>query len=215
MVKTLSQAEIAEAAQALADDELVVAPTARWYMVCGRARCSTTASRIFRAKARPNSKVLMLCLGQPDWAEELFLLTDEARVLAAHFWPGDLLLKLRWRSQSQSALHPGVGEPIALVGVPNDPLGDLARALGEPLVASSANVSGDLDAQGTEPAISVDEARRFVELSSEPIRVVVDGGIAPQARHLTVVDASRERASLEREGTLHPRAVAAALGRAL
>jgi L-threonylcarbamoyladenylate synthase len=78
---------------------------------------------------------------------------------------------------------------------------------GSPLAATSANVSGG------KPSISAREVAEFARQVDLDLPIV-DGGIAPQWAHMTIVDCATPGipVRIEREGTIHPRAILAALG---
>jgi tRNA A37 threonylcarbamoyladenosine synthetase subunit TsaC/SUA5/YrdC len=90
-------ASVEAAAAALDADQLVVMPSARWYMLCGRADAEPVTRRMFAGKHRPSDRSLMLAVADRKAAAGMFSFTSAARVLADAFWPGDLALLLPWR----------------------------------------------------------------------------------------------------------------------
>ncbi len=73
------------AAEALDAGELVVLPSARWYMLCGRADAEPVTRRMFAAKRRPPDRSLMLAVADVDAASRMFTFTSAGRVLADAF----------------------------------------------------------------------------------------------------------------------------------
>ena len=212
-MKVVGRGQVAEAAAAVDAGGLVVVPTARWYMLCGAAGDRAVCDRIFAGKRRPSGKPLLYVTRSTAEAFEKFVMTPDAERLVDAFWPGDLALRLIWRNPEEGSAYPSVGESDALVGHEAGVLGELARLAAVPLAATTANISAAPGAAGPEPAITVGEVAAFVSESGMDVAVVVDGGVCPVARHLTVVDCTGPHAVLARSGVVDDRAVTAALTR--
>ena len=143
-----------EAAKALRDGRVALVPTET---VVGLVAAEPGLRRIEELKARdPHKPIALLCAS----AEEAFALAANApplaRRLADLYWPGPLTLVLD---------RPGGGT----VGL-RVPAGPVVRAMlaayGEPLYATSANISGEPAPKGIE---EVDPR------VSEAVDVIVDG----------------------------------------
>jgi L-threonylcarbamoyladenylate synthase len=143
-----------EAAKALRDGRVALVPTET---VVGLVAAEPGLRRIEEIKARdPHKPIALLCAS----AEEAFALAANApplaRRLADLYWPGPLTLVLD---------RPGGGT----VGL-RVPAGPVVRAMlaayGEPLYATSANISGEPAPKGIE---EVDPR------VSEAVDVIVDG----------------------------------------
>jgi L-threonylcarbamoyladenylate synthase len=165
-----------KAAEALRDGEVALVPTET---VVGLVAAEPGLGRIEQIKNRdPGKPVALLCAS----AEEAFALAASvpplARRLASLYWPGPLTLVLD---------HPGGGT----VGV-RVPAGPVVRAMlaayGEPLYATSANLSGDPAPKGLE---EVDPR------VSEAVDLVVEGE-SGSGEASAVVDLSGGRVQLLR-----------------
>lgn len=209
-MKVIPDDQLADASAAIAAGELVVVPTARWYMVCANAADGDACDRIFAGKARPATKSLLYVLPSAD-AANLFELSPQAERLAAAFWPGDLAMILPWREPIVGQRHRAVGATNALVSLAPGVLGELAAKSTVPIAATTVNVSGDGSADDPGPAITIAEVERFVALTSVAVSYCLDGGICPVANHLTIVDCTTSDARLVRAGVVHERAIAAAI----
>ncbi|MGW1817061.1 L-threonylcarbamoyladenylate synthase [Streptomyces sp. NPDC002125] len=205
----LARDQLPDAARFLAIGKVVAVPTPRWYMLCARAADTDATSAVFRIKQRPRTKPLLLLLDNPATAETLFDLSDDARLLTGDLWPGDLALRLPWKPGVEPVA--AVGSP-ALVGCPNGILGQLVTLVGEPLAAAVCSISAPAAGDQDHPALTADHVTAFDQTTEAGIAAVVDGGICPHGRHMTIVDCPAGAAArLEREGTVHARAVEAAL----
>ncbi|GED88506.1 L-threonylcarbamoyladenylate synthase [Streptomyces sp. 6-11-2] len=205
----LAPDQLADAARLLAAGPMVAVPTARWYMLCARAADPAATNAVFRAKQRPTAKPLLLLLDSSATAEALFDLSGDARLLAGGLWPGELGLRLPWKPGAETVA--AVGSP-ALVGCPDGILGQLVALAGEPLTAAVCSISTPAAGDADHPALTAAQVAGFERTTGAGIAAVVDGGICPQGRHMTIVDCPAGAAArLEREGTIHARAVEAAL----
>ncbi|MFG2430362.1 L-threonylcarbamoyladenylate synthase [Streptomyces sp. NPDC048590] len=205
----LTPEQLPAAARLLAAGQVVAVPTPRWYMLCARAADPGATDAVFRAKQRPTDKPLLLLLDAPATAGALFDLSVDARLLAGALWPGDLALRLPWKPDAQAVA--AVGSP-ALVGCPDGILGRLVALAGEPLAAAVCSISTPAAGERDHPALTAAQVAAFEQATQSGIAAVVDGGICPHGRHMTIVDCpAGAPARLEREGTVHARAVEAAL----
>ncbi|MGW0937780.1 L-threonylcarbamoyladenylate synthase [Streptomyces sp. NPDC002666] len=205
----LTRDQLPDAARLLAAGQVIAVPTPRWYMLCARAAGPSATNAVFRAKQRPAAKPLLFLLDSPGTAEAVFDLSDDARLLARGLWPGDLALRLPWKPGVEPIA--AVGSP-ALVGCPDGVLGQLVLLAGEPLAAAVCSVSTPAAGDQDRPALTADHVTAFDRITGAGIAAVVDGGICPHGRHMTIVDCpAGVAARLEREGTVHARAVEAAL----
>ncbi|MER6847680.1 Sua5/YciO/YrdC/YwlC family protein [Streptomyces flaveolus] len=205
----LTPDQLPDAARLLVTGQVVAVPTPRWYMLCARAADPAATNAVFRAKQRPASKPLLLLLDSPATAEDMFDLSGDARLLADRLWPGDLALRLPWRPGIETVA--AVRSP-ALVGCPDGVLGRLVALAGEPLAAAVCSISTPAAGEKDHPALTAAQVVAFERTTGAGIAAVVDGGICPQGRHITIVDCPTGAAArLEREGTVHARAVEAAL----
>ncbi|NBE51666.1 L-threonylcarbamoyladenylate synthase [Streptomyces boluensis] len=208
----LTSDQLPDAARLLAAGEMVAVPTPRWYMLCARASDPAATGAVFRAKQRPGTKPLLLLLDSPATADALFELSDDARLLTGGLWPGDLALRLPWKPGVDPVV--AVGSP-ALVGCPDGVLGELVALAGEPLAAAVCSISTPAADDEDHPALTAGQVAVFDRTTGAGIAAVVKGGICPHGQHMTIVDCPAGAAArLQREGTVHARAVEAALTQA-
>ncbi len=152
--------------------------------VYGLAALPGAAGRIFAAKDRPDDKQLIAMAASPMAFEGLVEVNATARALMERHWPGPLTLVLPTRS----------GHPATLgVRVPDHPLAlELLSAVGEPVLTTSANRSGE------PPALTAGDVRL------PGVAAVVDGGRAPGGVPSTVVAVEGRRVRVIRPGPLDP-----------
>lgn len=188
----ISQREIETAVRILKNDGVIAFPTDTVYGLGADAFNSMAVERIYEVKSRPRHQQLPLLIAD---AERLTILGDPipeiAWFLAQRFWPGGLTLVLPKADSLPAHLAQGPG--IA-VRVPNHPVAlALIQHLGNPIIGTSANISGE------PAALTADEARQ--QLAGK-IDFVLNGGKCPGGKESTVVDVTCEPPVVLREGII-------------
>jgi L-threonylcarbamoyladenylate synthase len=201
---TLRDSAIDEAAAALAAGRLVAFPTETVYGLGADSTSDAAVARLYEAKGRPVFNPLIAHVPDLAAAERLVTFTDSARRLARAFWPGPLTLVLPRAAGCPVSLLASAGLDTLAVRIPDHPLAlALLRAVGRPLVAPSANPSGQL---------SPTTAGHVREALGDKVALVLDGGPCRVGIESTVVDLSGKRPALLRPGGVPAEAVEAILG---
>ena len=167
-----------------ADGKVAVVPTETVYGVVSRVT-AMGSERIYALKHRSGSKRLGWFVG--DWRslEKYGVeLTPTVRKLAERFMPGAI-----------TVVAPTVDGGSIGFRVPDHPfLSALLAELGEPLLQTSANLSGAPD------SLTLDDALAGL---NGTVDVAVDGGaLPPGSLASTVVDARTEAVAILRQGAL-------------
>lgn len=189
--------------QTLLQGGLAVIPTETFYGLAALATSRPAVSRIYAVKGRDTSKPLPVLAAGLDMV--LALTRGHGPLffrLAEAFWPGPLTLVL---AASQAAPEDVTG-PGRTVAVRVPPLVWLCRVLdelGQPVTATSANLSGEKE---------ISDPGQAARMFSGRVEVIVDGGPSPGGRPSTILDLSRERPVLLREGKIPRRALEEVLG---
>jgi tRNA threonylcarbamoyl adenosine modification protein (Sua5/YciO/YrdC/YwlC family) len=176
--------DIEEAARVIDEGGLAVFPTETFYGLGCDPWQPSAVGRLLALKGRAPGQALPLIAGDarqvdraaPGWRE----LPGAAR-LAEAFWPGPLSLVL----DACSDLAPGVAadDGSVAVRVSSHPVAsELARRLGRPLIATSANRSG------RPPARRCREAMESLGLEASEAVIGLDGGETPGGAPSTLVD---------------------------
>lgn len=134
------------AVQALKKGKIIVYPTETLYALGCDAANAKASLRAAALKARPRSKPFPLVLGSVAQLAALCpklpaALSLDLERLAARFWPGPLSVLLPTRADLPSLVRDEAGFSSVRVS-PHPTVQALCEALGGPLVATSANVSG-------------------------------------------------------------------------
>jgi L-threonylcarbamoyladenylate synthase len=138
-------AALAEAAARIIAGECVAVPTETVYGLAADAGNADAVAGIYAAKGRPSFNPLIVHVADRAAAERLAVFDDDARALAALFWPGPLTLVLPLRDDAGIASLVTAGLTTVAIRVPlHRAMQGLIAAAGRPLAAPSANASNGI-----------------------------------------------------------------------
>jgi L-threonylcarbamoyladenylate synthase len=193
---------IAEARAVLLADGLVVIPTETVYGLATRALSAAAVQKVFTAKGRPMDEPLPVQIATPEMLATVCRdVPDIARRLVQRFMPGPLTLVL----QGSGMLPEIVTGGLLTVGVriPNHPVAlAVLKAVGEPLVVTSANLSDRLAPMDAEAVLRQLDGR---------VDLVLDAGHCSVGIESTVLDLTTQTPRLLREGAIRRAELEAAL----
>ena len=182
-----------QAIDILRNGGVVGIPTDTVYGVAANALDEKAVDKVFDLKGREDTSPIPVLIGQ---VEDLYRygreIPDEAIELARAFWPGQMTIVVPKADIIPSVVSGGldtVGLRIADHPVPRE----LVSALGVPITATSANISG---------TDSLSSAKSVLEQLGHSLDMVFDGGELPPSKPSTVVDASVSPPRILREGAV-------------
>lgn len=185
---------VEEAARFLRAGGVVAFPTETSYGLAASILSLPALERIFRMKRRPSEKPLLVLVSR---VPELMGLTDvipeEAIPLMDRFWPGPLTILF----PALPDLPWPLAGPTGKIGVriSSHPLAQaLVTAVGSPITATSANLSG------LAPACDPEEIRR--QFAGDPPDAILDGGRTTGGPPSTIVDATTSPVLIVRVGAI-------------
>lgn len=196
---------IQTAADLLKKGELVAFPTETVYGLGAPIFNSVAIAKIFVAKGRPSDNPLIAHIASLSQVEEIAreIPADFYR-LAEAFFPGPLTIVLKKHPQVPSIVSGGL-DTIAL-RMPRHPIAhELILAVGEPLVAPSANLSGK-PSSTTAGHVKADFGAK--------IGMVIDGGKTEVGIESTVISLIEEPCLL-RPGSITAEEIEKVLGKPL
>ncbi len=192
---------LADGIAALKAGELVVYPTETFYALGADAFSSTALRRLFRVKGREPGRPVGLIAADTAMAFSVAReVPIDARRLAGAFWPGPLTIVLPARDDLAPELTGPDGVSVRVS--PNPVARALSAAIGRPITATSANLSGK------PPASTLDEARAGL---GEKVKVYLEGGKLWAAVPSTVVAVKESEWKIVRMGAISEDQIAAAL----
>jgi L-threonylcarbamoyladenylate synthase len=185
--------KLARAVRVLCEGGVVAFPTETFYGLGADARNETAVEQIFRIKGRNFRNPISVIVADD---REVIPLVEEipaaAQILMKTFWPGPLTLVFR----ASSSVLPRLTADTGKIGirVSSHPLARLlARGLGGPLTATSANLSGGPECSSADAVI-----RALGEFPGS----VIDGGETPGGAGSTILDVTVSPPRILREGAI-------------
>lgn len=201
--KILDEKGIAEAAQLLKGGEVVAFPTETVYGLGAPIFAPQTVEKIFSIKGRALDNPLIAHIASMSDCEMIAQELPESffQLAEAHF-PGPLTLVVQKKETVPSIVSAGLN--TVAIRMPNHPIAAaLIKAVGQPLVAPSANISGKPSSTTAEHVIADFEGK---------IAAVLDGGPCLHGMESTVIDLCNfDRPTLLRFGALSKEQIEAVL----
>ena len=184
---------ISRSVQILRDGGVIALPTDTLYGISANALDPEAAAKVFSVKDRGERSPLPIFVSDPvhlyKYGRDI---PDTAIRLAEIFWPGKLTIVV-----GKSDLVPDVvsgGLDTVGLRIPDHPAPrEIVAQLGEPITATSANVSG-------KPALTAAEDV-VAELGSR-LDLVLDGGTLAPSAPSTVIDVTADPPRILRQGAL-------------
>jgi len=174
--------DILRAAGMLRAGELVAFGTETVYGLGADATNGLAVAAVFEAKGRPRFNPLICHYESAEAAFADVLASPLAERLADTFWPGPLTVVLPRRDSSAVSLLAGAGLKTLAVRVPAHQVAQkLLAALGRPVAAPSANLSGRISPTSVAHVLAGLDGR---------IAAVIDSGECRVGVESTVVDLS-------------------------
>ncbi len=182
---------LSKAVTCLQGGGIVAFPTETYYGLAVDPFNEKALRALFCLKARDIQKpILVLISSTGQLAEVVDSIPELYQPLMKDFWPGPLTLIFPGRKNLSPLLTGGTGT-IGIRISSNTIAAELCRRWGQPITATSANISG------MTPAICADDVKAI--FGSE-VDCIVDGGRSPARRCSTIVGIRQSRLQLFREG---------------
>lgn len=156
---------------------VVGVPTDALYVLAADPFNLLAVGRVFDAKGRENIRSLPLAVSDILMAEDLAKeLNSRFYILARHFWPGPLTIIVPAAAKVPLKVTGNTGR-LAMRHTNSEVLNAMIEKIGHPLIATSANLSG-------EPTVS-SGIELFAAMDSR-IDLVLDGGLCTGPGSTTV-----------------------------
>ena len=155
---------------------VITFPTETSYGLGCDPRDARAVRRIFKIKGRDARNPLLLVAGSWAQVERVAHLSAKVKRLAKQYWPGPLTLILPLRKEARLADGVAYKGEVSVRYSSSADVRRLTRRFGFPIVATSANISG-------QPACRSAKEIRSVNLE---VDFIVDGGLLPLRKPSTV-----------------------------
>jgi L-threonylcarbamoyladenylate synthase len=174
-----SEEVIRQAAQLIVNGAVVAFPTETFYGLAALATADKAIEKVFLLKKRPDHKSLNILIAEMAELSGLVeTIPKEAHQLAVRFWPGPLTLVFAAAKHLPTKLTAGTGK-IGVRISPHPVAQALVRAVGAPITATSANLSGSPTCRSSSEVLA--------QLGSD-LEVILEAGLTPGTKVSTIAD---------------------------
>lgn len=194
---------IRSALRALRAGGVVVFPTETAYGLAADVTNKRALQKIYRIKGRAKSKQLSWIVSSRAMAERYVRMTPLARKLARRYWPGPLTLVLKRKGHRGTTALRVSSHPVARA---------LARGLGRPITATSANLAGKKECYTVKDVLSqLHGSTRLTTSGSAGFAIkgghtnpdlALDAGRLPKRKPTTIVDVTANKYHILRKGSI-------------
>ena len=192
---------IERAAAAIRRGEVVAIPTDALYMLVADPLNLHAVGRVFAAKGRESDRALPMLVSDLVMAEEMAKdISARFYLLARHFWPGPLTIIAPASSRVPLKVTGNTGR-LAMRQSPSKVANALLERLSQPLISTSANLSGQPTCTSGIEVFGVMDGR---------VDLVLDGGTCSGAG-ATTVDITEPYWKVIREGAIEEKEIAEVL----
>lgn len=194
---------IQRAAAAVRRGQVVAIPTDALYTLVADPLNLMAVGRVFQAKGRESTRSLPLLVSGSLMAEELAKqLSSRFFLLARRFWPGPLTIIVEATAKVPLKVTGNTGR-LAIRQSRSRVAQDLLEALGQPLIATSANISGQPTCRSGIEVFGMMDGR---------VDLVLDGGLST-GQGSTTVDITEPDWRVIKEGAITEKELAEVLHR--
>ncbi len=193
--------QVGRAASVLQNGGVIAMPTDTLYALTAAADDASAVRRVFEIKGREAGKPLPLFVSSLEMASRIAELSEEAEKLASRFWPGQLTIVVPKRQKYDSEALAG-SLTVGLRMPANEIAQAVLMALDGPVTGTSANLSGGPDPVSAEDVLSQ---------LGDHVDLILDAGPCEHGIGSTIVDCSRDKPVILREGAISSDSVFAAL----
>lgn len=162
---------ISDAVACLEQGGVIVFPTETTYGLGADPRNQRAVERIYKIKGRDHKKPLLLVAGSWTQVEMVAHLSSRIRVFLKEGsrWPGALTVILPVKEDARLVQGVAVNGEVSIRYSSSPTVRRLTRAFGFPIIATSANISGQPDSHSAEA----------VRASGLKVDYIIDGGTLP------------------------------------
>ena len=172
---------------------VVAYPTETFYGLGVDALNQKAIKKVFTIKGRSFVQPLLILIPDQSYLPRYVTeVSEKARRLMEHFWPGPLTMVFSASPQLPSILTAGT-KKIAIRISPHPIARALTSAFAGPLTSTSANISGEQ---------SLVTAKEVFSHLGGMIDLIIDGGKTPGQMPSTIVDVTFSPPQLVREGVV-------------
>jgi len=184
---------ISAAVEVIRKGGIAAFPTETYYGLAVDPDNESALRTLYRLKQRESEKAVLVLIENLNKIDSIAAaVPDEYRILIKKYWPGPLTLIFPAKT-TLSPLLTGHSDTVGVRVSPHPTAEALVRAMGKPITATSANLSGK------NPAKSAIEVKNFF---GNRVDYILDGGETAAGLCSTLVGLRNEVLTIFREGQI-------------
>lgn len=198
-MKVLTECNLAQIVFEIQSGKTVIFPTETSYGLGCDATNQEAVNKIFKIKGRSNDKPLLVVVPNVEMAKKYLVWNETLKKIAAIYWPGPVTVvgEVKSNQTTDNNLATGVisKDNTIAIRVTADPfLQSITEKLGQPLVATSANIADAGDIYRASDILTMFEKRK------EQPDIVLDYGQLPKRPPTTIVSVVENEIKILRQG---------------
>lgn len=170
----------------------VIFPTETVYGIGTTINNKETINKIYQLRKRPKNKALLILIGRKKDLNKYAYLTPTARKIINKFWPGPLTIILKKKKIVPNFVTANK-KTVALRMPENNFLIKLIRRIKKPIIAPSANLSGQKP-----PVTATETLKDFFG----KVDLILDVGKTKYKKESTILDLSGKKPKILRRGAI-------------
>lgn len=139
----MSEIDIDKIAETFKSGGIVVFPTDTAYGIGCRMDLKTSVEQVFKIRNRVDTKPLLVLADSIEMVEKYADISMKVKQFARMYWPGGVTLILPCKKELVPEVVRSGGDTLAVRIPKHNTLIEIIKAVGVPIVAPSANVSGN------------------------------------------------------------------------
>lgn len=193
-VNEIDNNTLLEISNAVREGKIIVFKTDTVYGIGTNAFDEEACKKIYEIKQRPLNKPLCILISDISMLNKIVdSISPVEQKLIDYFWPGPLTIKFRKKQNIFPSIISAGDEFIRVRLLKSEPANSLIKTAGVPIVAPSANLSGNPTGINLENIIN--------ELNGK-IDYILDSGNVNDDTTSTIVQVSHEKVIIIREGKI-------------
>lgn len=176
----------------LKNNGLIIFPTETVYGIGTLINNRKGIKKIYTLRRRPKNKALLILIASKKELNRYAYLNLAAKKIINHFWPGPLTIILK-KKKSVPNFITAHQKTVAIRMPENKFLLNLIKKTGQPIVAPSANLSGQKS-----PLTVQEISKDFFG----KVDLILDGGQTKYQKESTILDLTGKKAKVLREGAI-------------
>lgn len=194
IINNITNKDIERMTEAIVNEKIVILPTETVYGICASAYSDNAINKIYEIKKRNMSKSLIVLISNLDMLYEIVEDVNEMeKNLIDKYWPGPLTIIFHKNKNSKLSKYVSNSSTIAVRLTSNKLISNIIEKSGVPIVAPSANISGDVT--GTKISKIIDNFNGKVDY-------IMDNGDILDDTTSTIVQVIDNKINIIREGKI-------------